>query len=84
MAEIYIVNIATVDSTTALRSLYLRTEAEGRASFDACMASEGEDCTLIELVCLDTDTLDATVLELWDGSGSAMDDDDDWIVEGGP
>lgn len=84
MAEIYIVNIATVDSITALRSLYLRTEAEGRASFDACMASEGEDCTLIELVCLDTDTLDATVLELWDGSGSAMDDDDDWIVEGGP
>ncbi len=84
MAEIYIVNIATVESSTALRSLYLRTEAEGRASFDACMASEGEDCTLIELVCLDTETLETTVLELWDGTVNDSDDDDDWIVEGGP
>ncbi len=84
MAAIYIVNIATVESSTALRSLYLRTEAEARASFDACMESEGEDCTLIELVRLDTDTLDATVLECWDSTGSAREDDDDWIVEGGP
>lgn len=83
MAEIYIVNIATVSSRTELRSSYHPTEAEGRTSFDAGMASEGEDCTLIELVCLDTETLEATVLELWDGTGSDT-DDDDWIVEGAP
>ena len=83
MAEIYIVNIAAVASRTELRSTYHPTEAEARASFDACMESEGEDCTLIELVLLDTETLDATILEFWDGAVNDT-DDDDWIVEGGP
>ena len=83
MAEIYIVSIATVAARTELRSTYHPTEAEARASFDACMESEGEDRTLIELVRLDTATLDATILEIWDGTVNDT-DDEDWIVEGGP
>jgi len=41
-----------------------------------CKASVGEDPTIIELVRLDTETLDATTITGWEGTFDDLDEED--------
>ena len=89
MADIYIVNVATGGYYTEQSSYYHHTESEAHESFDECMDSVGEDPTLIELIRLNTETLEAVTIRGWEGTDEDVDDededeDDDWIVEGRP
>jgi hypothetical protein len=96
MADIFIVNVATGGYYTEQFSYYHRTESEAQSSFEECRASVGEDPTVIELVRLDTETLEAVTITGWEGTfddldeedpedgEEGFDDDDDGIVEGAP
>ena len=92
MATIFIVKHATGGYHTYSSSFYHHTEEEARLEFDDAKASVGEDPAYIELVRLETETLDAVTLDWWEGStldledegGEESDDDDDWICEGKP
>jgi hypothetical protein len=96
MADIFIVNVATGGYYTEQFSYYHRTESEAQSSFEECRASVGEDPTVIELVRLDTETLEAVTITGWEGTfddldeegledgEEGFDDEDDGIVEGAP
>ena len=96
MAEIYIVNVAVGGYYTEQHSYYHRSESEAVESFEECILSAGEDRTLIELIRLNTETLDATTIRGWEGTcedledegpedgEEGFEDEDDWIVEGRP
>ena len=90
MADIYIVNVSVGGYYTEQHSYYHRTESEAQSSFEECRASVGEDPTIIELVRLDTETLEAVTITGWEGTFDDLDeedgydDEDDGIVEGAP
>ena len=93
MAKIYIVNHALNGGGpyVELFSTYHRDEESGAAAFEECKRSASEDPNLIELVCLDTDTMETTHITGWEGTSDDLDvlheeedEDDDWIVEGKP
>lgn len=96
MASIYIVNVSVGGYYTEQFSYYHRTESEAVESFEECKTSVGDDPTVIELVRLDTETLEAVTIAGWEGTfddlneedpedGEAgFDDEDDGIVEGVP
>lgn len=72
MAQIYIVNHAISGGSYAQTfSSYHHTEVEAQDSYDECMDSVGEDPVMIELVRLDTETLESTTIHTFEGS---MDD----------
>jgi hypothetical protein len=69
MGKIYIVNHSiSGGSYVENYSSFHHTEAEAVASFEESKASAGEDPYLIELIVLDTETLDATTITGWEGS----------------
>jgi hypothetical protein len=68
MASIYIVNVSVGGYYTEQHSYYHRSEGEAVDSFEECKSSVGEDPTIIELVRLDTETLDATTITGWEGT----------------
>jgi len=76
MASIYIVNVSVGGYYTEQHSYYHRTESEAQSSFEECKASVGEDPTIIELVRLDTETLDATTITGWEGTFDDLDEED--------
>jgi hypothetical protein len=90
MASIYIVNVSVGGYYTEQHSYYHHTESEAQSSFEECRASVGEDPTIIELVRLDTETLEAVTITGWEGTFDDLDeedgydDEDDGIVEGAP
>jgi len=96
MADIFIVNVATGGYYTEQFSYYHRTESEAQSSFEECKASVGDDPTVIELVRLDTETLEAVTITGWEGTfddldeegledgEEGFDDEDDGICEGAP
>jgi len=90
MASIYIVNVSVGGYYVEQHSYYHRTESEAQESFEECKASVGDDPTLIELVRLDTETLDVTTITGWEGTFDDLededgyDDEDDGICEGVP
>ena len=95
MATIFIVNHATGGYDASTSSSYHHTEEEARLGFDDAKASVGEDPASIELVRLDTETLETVTLDWWEGSDADLDleeeeeregeeDDGDWICEGKP
>jgi hypothetical protein len=100
MSEIYIVNVAVGGYYTEQHSYYHRTESEAVGSFEDCILSAGEDRTLIELIRLNTETLDATTIRGWEGTCEDLEDEeaeleaegkadipedeDDGICEGSP
>jgi hypothetical protein len=90
MADIYIVNVSVGGYYTEQHSYYHRTESEAQESFEECRASVGDDPTVIELVRLDTETLEAVTITGWEGTFDDLDeedgydDEDDGIVEGAP
>lgn len=96
MASIYIVNVSSGGYYTEQFSYYHRTEEEAVESFEECRVSVGEEHTIIELVRLDTETLDATTITGWEGTcedledegpedgETGFEDEDDGICEGSP
>ena len=85
MAQIFIVNHAISGPYTQCFSSYHHTEEEGQESYDECMESASEDPNIIELIRLDTETLDAVTIHSWEGTADDMEEDqDDGIVEGSP
>ena len=88
MATVFIVNHATGGYGTYSSSSYHHTEEEARAAYAEALESVDEDPASIELVRLDTETLETVTLDWWEGSSPDLEsedgDDDDWIVEGKP
>ena len=96
MADIFIVNVSVGGYYVEQHSYYHRSEGEAVDSFEECKASVGEDPTIIELVRLDTETLEAVTITGWEGTfddldeegledgEEGFDDEDDGIVEGVP
>jgi hypothetical protein len=96
MASIYIVNVSVGGYYVEQNSYYYRSESEAAESFEECKASVGDDPTVIELVRLDTETLEAVTITGWEGTfddldeegledgEEGFDDEDDGIVEGAP
>ena len=77
MADIYIVNFSTGGYYAGHNSYYHRTESEAHDSFTECMESVGDDPTLIELIRLDTETLEATTIRGWEGTIDDLDDEEE-------
>ena len=90
MASIYIVNVSVGGYYTEQHSYSHHTESEAQSSFEECKASVGDDQTAIELVRLDTETLEAVTITGWEGTFDDLDeedgydDEDDGICEGEP
>ena len=68
---IYIVNHCTGGSYAELYSVYLLTETDAQACYEETLLNIGGDPTLVELVRLDTSTLEAVTLKSFEGT---MDD----------
>ena len=100
MANIFIVNHSISGPYAQCFSSYHKTEEEAASAYFDCKQSVGEDPALVELILLDTETLDATTICGWEGScfdleeeeealraeGMAdyPEEDDDGICEGAP
>jgi hypothetical protein len=98
MASIFIVNHSISGPYTQCFRSYHKTEADAAEAFFECKQSVGEDPELIELIALDTETLDAVTHCSWEGSvfdleeqeaaleaeGMAPLPEDDGICEGEP
>jgi hypothetical protein len=86
MASIFIVNHSISGPYAQCFSSFHKTEEEGAGAFVDCKNSVGEDPALIELIRLDTETLDAVTIYGWEGNIEDLeeDDEDDWVCEGAP
>jgi hypothetical protein len=97
MATIFIVNHSISGPYAQSFSSYHKTEEDAAEAFFECKQSVGEDPELIELIALDTETLDATTHCSWEGSVFDLEDEeadleadgmadyeDEGIVEGSP
>ena len=86
MANIYIVNHSISGPYAQCFSSFHKKEDEASEAFVDCKNSVGEDPALIELIRLDTETLEATTILGWEGNIEDLDadDEDDWICEGAP
>lgn len=98
MATVFIVNHSISGPYAQCYSSFHKTAEEAAEAFFECKQSVGEDPALIELIALDTETLDAVTHCGWEGNiidleeeeasleaeGMADVPDDDGICEGGP
>lgn len=97
MANIFIVNHSISGPYAQCFSSYHHTETEAAGSFVDCKNSVGDDPALIQLIALDTETLEATTYCEWEGNiedleaeeaefdaEMKVDDEDDGICEGAP
>ena len=85
MAQIFIVNHAIRAPNIQCYISYHHTEKEGQEFYDECMESVSEDPSMIELIRLDTETLDAVTIHSWEGTAADIEEDEDeGIVEGSP
>lgn len=97
MAQIFIVNHSISGPYAQCFSSYHHTETEAAGSFVDCKNSVGDDPALIQLIALDTETLEATTYCEWEGNiedleaeeaefdaEMKVDDEDDGICEGAP
>ena len=89
MANIYIVNHSISGPYAQCFSSFHKKEDEASEAFVDCKNSVGEDPALIELIRLDTETLEATTILGWEGNVEDLDAgdedyEDDWICEGTP
>ena len=97
MATIFIVNHSISGPYAQCFSSYHKTEVDAAEAFFECKQSVGEDPALIELIALDTETLDAVTHCSWEGSVFDLEDEeadleadgmadyeDEGIVEGSP
>jgi len=77
MATIYIVTSVRGGYYTDMRASYHHSELEAAESFEACKAAVGEDPALVELVRLDTETLEAVTITGWEGTMDDLDDEEE-------
>ncbi len=94
MSKIYIINRAIGGMYPRIDSSYHHDEAEAAEAFEQFKQDVGDDPELIELIRLDTETLDGTYITGWEGTSEDVEDEDqedsddaaedDWIVEGKP
>ena len=91
MATIYIVNHTTGGYYVTASSSYHHTEEKAREDFTESVGGVGDDPAHVELVRLDTETLETITLDWWEGTAADLDededegvDDEDWICEGKP
>ena len=85
MAQIFIVNHVISGPYTQCFSSYHHTEEEGQEFYDECMESVSVVPNMIELIRLDTETLDAVTIHSWEGTAADIEEDEDeGIVEGSP
>jgi len=66
--NIYIVNHVTGGYYTEIHSSYHLTEAEAGKAYDEAMLYIGDDPSIVELVRLDTSTLEAVTLKFFEGT----------------
>lgn len=81
MAQIFIVNHSISGPYAQCFSSYHHTENEASDAFEECKASVGEDPCLIELIRLDTESLEATTITGWEGSSFDLEDEEDFEEE---
>jgi hypothetical protein len=77
MANVFIVNSTRGGFYVESWSYYHPNEVEAQERFDSLMESVDEDPRIIELVRLDTETLDATSLRFWEGTIDDLDEEED-------
>jgi hypothetical protein len=76
MASIFIVNHSIGGPYAQCFSSYHKTEGDAAEAYFECKQSVGEDPELIELILLDTETLDATTICGWEGSCFDLEDEE--------
>ena len=76
MANIFIVNHSISGPYSQCFSSYHKTEEEAASEFFECKQSVGEDPALVELILLDTETLDATTICGWEGTCFDLEDEE--------
>lgn len=77
MADIYIVNHSISGPYAQCFSSYHSNEPEAQNAFADCIDSVGEDPALIEIIRLDTVTLDATTIRGWEGTIADLESQED-------
>ena len=76
MANIFIVNHSISGPYAQCFSSYHKTEEEAASAYFDCKQSVGEDPALVELILLDTETLDATTICGWEGSAFDLEEEE--------
>jgi hypothetical protein len=75
--NIYIVNTTTGGVYCMNSSYYHRVEAEARADYKVCLRNVSDDPAIVELIRLDTDTLEAVTLEWWSGNIDNLEEEEE-------
>ena len=76
MADIYIVNFTTGGMYPSNESSFHLVESEAHAAFHDCLESVGDDPVMIELIRIDTVTLEATTIRGWEGTMDDLEEED--------
>jgi hypothetical protein len=74
--NIYIVNDVTGGYYAEIRSSYHLTEAEAQKAYDEAMLNIGYDPSIVELVRLDTSTLEEVTLKFFEGTMENLEGED--------
>jgi len=77
MADIYIVNFTTGGMYPSNESSFHLVESEAHAAFAEFMDSVGIDPVMIELIRLDTVTLEATPIRGWEGNMDDLEEEEE-------
>jgi hypothetical protein len=77
MADIYIVNFTTGGMYPSNESSFHLVESEAHDSFVEFMDSVGDDPVMIELIRLDTVTLDGTTIRGWEGTSDDLEEEEE-------
>jgi len=75
--NIYIVNNVTGGYYTEIRSSYHLTAIEAGKAYAEAMLSVGDDPVIVELVRLDTSTLEAVTLKFFEGTAESLEGEED-------
>lgn len=73
---IYIVNHCTGGYYTELHSSYHLAESEAQTYYEETLLNVGEDPTIVELVRVDLNTLEAVTLKSFEGTMDDIEDED--------
>ena len=76
MATVFIVNHAISGPYAQSWNYFHKTEEEAAADFVDCKRSVGEDPALIQLIALDTETLEATTYCEWGGTCEDLEEEE--------
>ena len=83
MASIYIVNHSISGPYAQCYSSFHHTPEDAATAFAECKQSVGDDPALIELIALDTDTLEAVTHCGWEGNIDDLEDEERGYDEDG-